>query len=367
MPAPARPVAARAAVQFLLGLAMTGVLGAWAFRDVRWPEVWQSLEAAQWGWVVPHVLLLTLVHALRSARYGLLLSRMARVPFRLLNEVLAVGNMLLTLLPLRLGEFARPVLVARRTSLSVSAALAAVTLERLLDCIALAVLLELAVPFIPEGAPGREYLRWLAHALLAGFSGLLAVLLVAARAQRQVVGVVRALLGRVAPGVTERVVERVVAFTGAVRLLPQGAALAGVVLLTLVNWVGYGAATWVLSFAFDAQGGLRLGLLEGLVVLAATALAGFIPAAPGQAGTYQAAVRFSLALFLPAAVVSGVGVVFANVGWLVGVLYQLGLGLLCMATGSFSLREAGLGGGALAAPAAGPSVPATRASSPSTP
>jgi uncharacterized membrane protein YbhN (UPF0104 family) len=60
--------------------------------------------------------MLQCVHWLRALRWGSLLSGLERVRFRALNASTAVGNMLLVLLPLRLGEFARPVLISRRSS-----------------------------------------------------------------------------------------------------------------------------------------------------------------------------------------------------------------------------------------------------------
>ena len=65
-----------------------------------------------------------------------------------------------------------------------------------------------------------------------------------------------------------------------------------------------------------------------------------IPAAPGQAGTFQAGVKVSLSLFVPAAVLNGTGLAFANVMWLATMLHQVALGLLMLTRGTVTLGGA---------------------------
>ncbi len=67
--------------------------------------------------------------------------------------------MALFILPLRLGEFARPYLVAERPALRVSAALSSVVVERVADGIFTAALLVVALLAVPEGTPNLALLR----------------------------------------------------------------------------------------------------------------------------------------------------------------------------------------------------------------
>ena len=107
----------------LLGsLAVTVVFGWWAFRDTRWEDQWASLRSADYVWVLPYLGILLLVHLTRTARWGSLLASQERVRFRSLNDASAIGFMMLLVLPFRLGEFARPFLIAQRSSIRRSAA-----------------------------------------------------------------------------------------------------------------------------------------------------------------------------------------------------------------------------------------------------
>jgi hypothetical protein len=64
-----------------------------------------------------------------------------------------------------------------------------------------------------------------------------------------------------------------------------------------------------------------------------------IPSAPGMIGTFQAAIRIGLALFLPASVVTAKGLAYANVAWLCQTGQQVFLGVIFMALGHLSFRE----------------------------
>jgi hypothetical protein len=64
-----------------------------------------------------------------------------------------------------------------------------------------------------------------------------------------------------------------------------------------------------------------------------------IPAAPGMMGTFQAATKVGLSLFLPATVVNASGLAYANVMWLCQTAQTVGYGLLLMSLGHLSFKE----------------------------
>jgi len=331
--------------RLLLSFGLTGLFGWWAFHDLNWADMWASLRTANFLWLVPHVVMLQCVHWLRALRWGSLLSGLERVRFRALNASTAVGNMLLVLLPLRLGEFARPVLISRRSSIRASAALTSVVLERVIDGVAIALLLEGTLWWLGDSTETLRYLRWGSHLMLAAFLGLWGLLLLAYWQRALAVGWVRRGLGWLSPALAERVAGLMDSFVGAVRQVSGLRQFVSTALYTVVLWVINGLAILVLAYAFDCSGEtgsctpLRLDAFQSFVVLGVTVLGGMIPAAPGMAGTFQAGVRVSLSLFVPPAVLTGTGLAFANVMWLATVLHQVGLGLLTLARGTVSLDE----------------------------
>jgi len=92
----------------------------------------------------------------RSARWRLLLGRGgdgAELPFGLVLRALLIGYLGNAALPARLGEAARAGVVARAVNRAFGTVLGTVLLERLIDLVALAVLVLVASMFAPVPVP----------------------------------------------------------------------------------------------------------------------------------------------------------------------------------------------------------------------
>src|SRR5262249_56058610 len=92
---------------------------------------------------------------------------------------------------------------------------------------------------------------------------------------------------------------------------------------TILYWGLNGFGMWVLMQAFPFQ----LSLVQCYVVMCLVVVGVMIPAAPGMVGTFQAAVKLGLSIFLPAAVVNGPGLADAHLVWLCQTTLQIGLGV----------------------------------------
>ncbi len=325
------------AVKLTLSLLVTVVFSWWAFRETNWQSQVDSLKSANYLWVVPYFGILTLVHLARTLRWGCLLSGMERVPFRKLNEASGIGFMMLLVLPFRLGEFARPFLIAQRSSIRRSAAMTSVVLERITDGITVAVLMRVLLFFVPAEVPELRYVKLGANLMFALFGGGLTFLLFALRHRERAVHLVRSTVGRVAPGVADKVADVVDTFVGAMRQLPERRQMVGFFLYTVVYWGLNGAGMAVLSRAFGPT--TSLTLFQAYVVMSVLVVGVMIPAAPGMLGTFQAAIKVGLSLFLPASVVDGSGMAYANVLWLCQTVQQVGFGVALMSLGHMSFKD----------------------------
>ncbi|HMK71959.1 MAG TPA: lysylphosphatidylglycerol synthase transmembrane domain-containing protein [Myxococcaceae bacterium] len=317
-------------------LAVTLVCGAWAFRDTHWAEQWASLRAAHYLWLLPYFVILGTIHVCRTLRWGCLLSGLERVPFRPLNDASAIGFMYLLVLPFRMGEFARPFLIAERSSIRRSAAMTTVVLERITDGVFVALLLRALLFFVPEDVPDVAYVRFGANAMFGIFFGGLLFLLFAAWHHDRAVALVRGAVGWASPRLAERVADIVDAFVGALRQLPGPLGMVAFFAWTLVYWGVNGFGMWLVARkAFD----LPLDLFQSYVVLCVLVVGLMIPAAPGMIGTFQAAIRVGLALFLPGELVRGSGLAFANVLWLCQTGQQIAFGLFFLSVDKLSFTE----------------------------
>ena len=314
-------------VQLGISLAITGVSFWWTFRSTNWDEMFGSLRTAHWWVLLPYTGLLFLIHLTRTVRWGALLSGLEKVKFGPLNEASAIGFMMLLVLPFRLGEFARPFLIAERSTIRRSAAMTTVVFERIVDGIVIAVLLRFLLFFVPEQAESLAYVRAGANLMFLVFGSGLLFLLVARWQHARTLALLRAIFGRVSPRLAEKAVYIVDGFVSALRQLPDAKNLALFFLMTALYWVLNGYGMSLLAGAFEQ---LHLSFYEGFVILSVLIVGLMIPAAPGSAGTFQAFIVLGLGLFLPKATVNASGVAYANVLWLVQMGQVIGFGLVVM-------------------------------------
>jgi uncharacterized protein (TIRG00374 family) len=324
------------AVKLGASLLVTAVFSWYAFRGTNWTEQWDSLRSANYLYVLPYFGILTLIHVCRTLRWGYLLSGLERVRFRPLNEASGIGFMMLLVLPFRLGEFARPFLIAQRSSIRRSAAMTSVVLERITDGLLVATLMRVLLFFIPTDSPDMRYVKLGSTVMFLLFGGGLAFLLFARWHHDRAVNLVRATVGRVAPGMAHKVADIVDGFVGAMGQLPDGKRLTGFFLFTLAYWGLNGAGMALLAQAFQP---LNLTLFQSYVLMSVLVVGVMIPAAPGMLGTFQAAIRVGLGLFLPAATVKSSGMAYANVLWLCQTVQQVGFGLILLSLGHLSFRD----------------------------
>lgn len=334
------------AVKLLASILVTLIFAWWAFRDTNWQDMVASLATANYFYLLPYLGILTLIHLFRTLRWGCLLAGLERVPFRKLNEASGIGFMMLLVLPFRLGEFARPFLIAQRSSIRRSAAMTSVVLERITDGLFIAVLLRVLLFFVPDDRPGIAYVKWGSTGMFVLFGGGLLFLLFGLWQQARAVALVRATVGRVVPSLADKMADIVDTFVGAMRQLPSWGQLVGFFVYTSLYWAVNGAGMLVLSWAFDCTSTtsatcqpLHLTLFESYVVMCVLVVGLMFPAAPGMAGTFQAAMKLGLTLFLPASIVQASGLAFANVLWLTQTVQQVAFGLFFISKGQMSFRD----------------------------
>lgn len=335
-------------IKFGVSLFITGVCLWWTFKDTRWDEMWTALRSANWLVTLPiYLLLLTVVHLARTLRWGNLLSGIERVPFRPLNEASAIGFMMLVILPFRLGEFARPFLIAERSGIRRSPAMTSVVLERIIDGIIIAGLLRGLMFFVPDDAHDIDRVRIGANLMFLVFFSGFCFLLLARWKHDLVVGLMRKVGGLVSPHLTEKIVHMVDGFVGALKQLPDGKNMALFFFWTAVYWAANGYGMAFFANGFDCSGApagaacqpLQLSAFQGYFVLCVVIVGMMIPAAPGSAGTAQLALLIGLGVFLPQSVVKSSGVAYANVLWLVQMLQQIAFGLFFLVRSHGSFRD----------------------------
>ena len=212
----------------------------------------------------------------RAARWRLVLGRGgdgARLPFGLVLRALLIGYLGNAALPARLGEAARAGVVSRAGNRAFGAVLGTVLLERLIDLVALAVLVLIASLFAPVPAVVVDV------AVVTGAVGIGGGLVLAVAGRR---------LGGAATVSPVGLRQRAVVFLQhllAGALYPGRTVIATAGALSLLAWL-LDAGLFLVA---AASLGIALPVGTAVIIDAAGALATALPAAPGYVGTYDLA------------------------------------------------------------------------------
>lgn len=285
--------------------------------------------------------------AVRALRLGYMLdpivSAAATDPRRTLSRPLLYGSglvsfLVLLVLPLKLGELSRPLLLARgqEPGVRVTESLAAVATERIVDGLLICTMLFGGLALAQDYAPGTESMlgdvRRIGQGMLVLFGGAFAVLMLAARDPQRAASLTARLPGVIgARG--SALMLRFAAPAAALWDLRRTVPLLG---WSLVYWAITTAQLWLVLEAC----GVALGPAQAAAIVAIVGLSIQLPGGPVQAGTFQVGTALALGLFLGEAQVEGPGSVFTAVMY---VLQFVGAGLVAL-PGAWLLARHAQGG-----------------------
>ncbi len=267
--------------QFWLGAGISALFLLIALRNLRLGDVWATVRAARYGWILPGVAVYFFGVWARTWRWDYLLRPMKRIPLRRLFPVVVIGYMGNNVYPARAGEVIRAYVLRRREGISVSTSLATIVVERVFDGLVMLVFVFIGLPFTPMP-------RWLQGMVIAAsllFFGALALFMTVA---------IRIEWAEVASG---WVIERVVParfrapvrgfadrFMTGLHALRSGRGVLMLFVTSVIIWLAETVKYWFVMHAFDFSVPFWvLMLMNGIVNLATT-----IPSSPGYVGTFDA-------------------------------------------------------------------------------
>ncbi len=331
-------------------------------------DVWEATRHADYRYLLLYLPFWAVIHLSRTWRWGILLEPVAKVPFGTLNAASSVGWMALTILPFRLGEFARPYLIAERPRLRVAAALSSVVVERVADGLFTTLLLMACLLGVPSTAPGVKLVRVAGGIMAAVFVGAVTFLVLAYRNRALAIRLLQRIVGPFSPRIAHKVASMMEAFIDGLRIVPSRGKVLLFFALTCVYWGFNGWGMQVVAQGF----GIQLSAFQATTLLGVLVIGVMIPAGPGMIGIFQASIIAALGLFLPKAIVEREGMAYANVLWAVQLVLQVGLGLLFLFSRHIRMtqvlgasaevaEELEVEGDEATAATAGPQTPAGRA------
>jgi uncharacterized protein (TIRG00374 family) len=327
-------------ISSLVGVGLS-VLFIWlAFRNTDLAGLLARLERLALVPVGVCILIQIACQVVRVGRWGVMMRRLGEITWRDVSGIGAVGLAAVAFFPVRLGELARPALVAEETHIDFGETVATVVAERLIDG-----LLMSAVLFVSLFALGSQRAS---PALVAGgtvfalvFLAALAVLVLGQRIQGGLSRLIRASFGRLSERLTEALVRQFEGFMQALRLVSTREVLGPYLGLSIALWA-LEALTLVILFAILPS---PLPLVASLVVLSALVVGAALPSGPAHLGVFEFAAVVGLQLF---AVDANSAAFYGSLLHLMQILILLGFGLFGLWLGRFHFDRVlrlGRGGG----------------------
>lgn len=132
--------------KLLLGFAVSAVSLVLLLWNVNWNEFWTALQKADYWWFVPCLATVFFDIWLKTVKWQLLLLPAGKTSQVNLLYSICVGYLVNTILPGRLGELARVYMVSRLEPVNPVAVLSTVAIDRILDVVAVALLLAVVLP-----------------------------------------------------------------------------------------------------------------------------------------------------------------------------------------------------------------------------
>ena len=261
------------------GGALSAVLLYLTLRKVALDDVWREVVRVSWPILGFAVLIRATNLLIASIRSRILLAPLHRFGLgRLFKSVLlafAVNNVL----PLRAGELARVGYLARYGGVPASSCLAVVAFERLLDSLALLLLLTASLPAIA----GNVKLGGSTYVLAGAAVGAVGVALFVSSRPGLFVSACRALASLLGRRFARFIESKAQTFSAGLAVLKSPVVIITVMLLSLATWLLTTVSIRVWIWAFD----LDLPWFAPVVVLAFLSVGMAVPSTPGHIGTFH--------------------------------------------------------------------------------
>ncbi len=293
------------------------VLMYFSLRKLNFGEALQTLEHAQYLWLIPGVLIYFVAVWVRAWRWHYLLRPLKKISTRSMFPVVAIGYMGNNIYPYRAGEVLRAAVLKRREGVPISASLATIIVERVFDGVVMLAFVFLNLNELSKLTGSSGFIGDIKSIAIFGAVIFIGVLLVF-------------LLAAMFPHVTRRLVDWVNHRLVPVKFRPKVEGLAYrfldgleslrspmdalmIFFTSAIIWLLETGKYWFVMHAFQFQVSFfALMLMNGIVNLATT-----IPSAPGYVGTFDApGIALLQAYNVPNAIAVGYTLVLHVALWL---------------------------------------------------
>jgi len=282
----------------VIGLAV-GLLAVF-LRNADLGKVWASVTAARPDFLLLALAVTCVTFIVRAERWQYLLGPLGRTRFSTVFRATVIGFAASAVLPARAGEVIRPYLLARREGLSATAAFATIVVERILDLVAVLLLMAAFLIWFDPGLESRDSavfqaIRFGGLVMAPVAVGTLAVMFfMAGHPERLHAWVLKAeaiLPARIA-GMIARFAQT---FAEGFAVVRSPARLVAAIAWSIVLWIAIASGIWAVSVAFA----ISMPFTGAWLMLAPLVVGVAVPT-PGGVGGFHEAYRIGATAFFGA-------------------------------------------------------------------
>lgn len=314
--------------KLLLGIGLGIVLIYFSVRGIDFNETIANLKKVHLGYAGLSLFFILFMQALRSYRWGVILQPMEKISQFTLFAATSVGFLAIAAIPARIGELARPYLIAKKSSIKMSSALGTVVVERVLDSLTV-LAITVAVVILQKNLPNWMITSGIIFFILTLF--MIAFVLGLVWRKETTIKIVNRILRPLPGKLAEKADKTIRHFIDGFQVITDVKRLLYLLFLSAVVWLVDIAAIYALFLAF----GFDLPILAAFVVMVFL-IAGIAIPTPGFMGTWHAACILGLSLF---SIARPESLPFALVYHFLAISVVIILGMIFLPFNKFSLDD----------------------------
>ena len=326
-PAPRGGSSRRAYIQRAAEIGISLLFLVLALQGINLQALGAALQQANYIWLLPAIAITLGILVVKGVRWQLLFLPDHHLAFAPVFTALCAGYLASNVLPARLGEVVRVVLLVSEEPVGVARTASTIVVERLLDVLSVMIILILLLPFVTLPPVITRAAQTLGLSALVGA----AVLLLLSHWKERVLSWTRSVLHHIP------ILDRPGIYRALGHLIDGFAALRGrlglaVLALSLLSWFGSVAVAWCVGQAFAMS--VPVSAMAFAVVVVALGMV--VPSSPGYIGVFHYLASVALA---PFGVPKDVALSFALVWHALNYIELSVVGLVALAIHGTSLGQ----------------------------
>jgi hypothetical protein len=278
--------------RFILGLIISAIFIYLAFRKIDYVQMWQALSQAKYVWLIPAIVCIFLSLWVRAVRWRYFMEPIkSGIGLHKLFSAMMIGYYGNNVFPLRAGEVLRAYAIGKSAGVSRMASFATIFVERLIDMLALLLLIGFSIFF-------HEYPSWIRSGSIWVLIGTMVATMFMVSLMQRTEQTLRftSRLTRPFPEKIRQFISKLLgSFLDGFAVFKRTEHFWTIIWQSLLLWLFYAAVNYFVLQAFSLNEQLPIG--ASFVILVITSISILIPAAPGYVGTFHLACQQALLLF----------------------------------------------------------------------